>query len=435
MGSKNSLCRCNCNNDEANQDLVDVSKKLVEKHKNMSQNSYSLGLLEETQSDICVTQSHLSQIKPTFKKIEYLDGSIYQGQAIDNIKHGKGKLTLPGGSIYEGDFFNDLYHGYGILSMSNNTVYKGEFFEGMQCGKGTLFLNYNEYYEGTWKNNMKNGIGKEVYQDQSYYEGGYLDNKKHFKGKFFKSNGAYYEGEFHNNYMNGFVIFLIYFNFYFKGTYVFPDRSIYEGEFLQDCFSGFGMLKNQDTIYRGNFYLNKKNGIGVLLNNTNLELKISEWNNDIQNGLTIVLKNIPKFQSNNPTNKLNMNIGQTKNHFNHLYASNKSHFASNDNNLNNKITNFSKYDSFSGEEFVNKKSYTQDQKNFLEIVKDFYFLNNVNPIDKILAYEYLCNYTSNIENGEILDVDEITSIKKSKKYSDFVLYFKNVFELVEGDFT
>lgn len=216
--------------------------------------------------------------------------------------------------------------------------------------------------------------------------------------------------------------------------YVFPDKSYYEGEFLDDCFSGFGQLKSHEEIFRGNFYLNKKNGLGVVLVNTsNPELKISKWINDKQEGLTVVIKNIPNFKSSNTNNKLN--TGQTKNAINYLYASNKSPFTSTDNNQNNRVATFSKYDSFSGEEFVNKKSYTPEQKNILEIIKDYYALIKVNPIDKILAYEYLCNYNLNSEVREILDVDEISSIKKSKLYSELILYFINVFELVEGDFT
>jgi hypothetical protein len=42
-------------------------------------------------------------------RLDYIDGSIYDGDWKDNKKHGRGKLIESGGeSIYNGDFENDL---------------------------------------------------------------------------------------------------------------------------------------------------------------------------------------------------------------------------------------------------------------------------------------------------------------------------------------
>lgn len=163
--------------------------------------------------------SHLSNINQTdnnkndidYKKLEYLDGSVYIGFVnSQGLKHGKGKLSLVIGTTYEGGFINDKYHGEGILTNENGYVYKGEFSDGMMNGKGTLYMGYNNYYEGMWKNNSKCGVGKEVYPDGTVYEGCFEDNKKHNKGRLIKPNSDVYEGEFNNDVMHGFVSITIY---------------------------------------------------------------------------------------------------------------------------------------------------------------------------------------------------------------------------------
>lgn len=159
------------------------------------------------------TQSPSASNSAITKKKEYLDGSIYFGTLVNDLKHGKGKLALPGETFYDGDFENDLYHGFGIMTHSNGTVYKGEFFKGMKSGRGTLSnansLDGQFIYEGLWCKNMKNGLGKEFYSDLSFYEGYFLDNMKHVHGKLVKANGCYYEGEFQCDKMKGMVGCLI----------------------------------------------------------------------------------------------------------------------------------------------------------------------------------------------------------------------------------
>ena len=41
-----------------------------------------------------------------FGKYSYSDGKIYEGEFVNDIKHGKGKMTFPDGTIHEGNFVN-----------------------------------------------------------------------------------------------------------------------------------------------------------------------------------------------------------------------------------------------------------------------------------------------------------------------------------------
>ena len=56
-----------------------------------------------------------------------------------------------GGDIYEGDWIDDERHGKGTLSMANGDVYQGEWRNNLKHGPGTYF------YEATQKRYVGRG--------------------------------------------------------------------------------------------------------------------------------------------------------------------------------------------------------------------------------------------------------------------------------------
>ena len=62
-------------------------------------------------------------------KFEFRTG-IYEGEAIDNIPNGKGKVTFKAGGYYEGDFVNGQFH-----------------------GNGKCYLTWFGFYDGSWSDN------------------------------------------------------------------------------------------------------------------------------------------------------------------------------------------------------------------------------------------------------------------------------------------
>lgn len=46
---------------------------------------------------------------------------------MDSKKQGEGRYTFGDGSVYEGEFINDSPHGVGKLRYSNGEVYEGHF--------------------------------------------------------------------------------------------------------------------------------------------------------------------------------------------------------------------------------------------------------------------------------------------------------------------
>jgi hypothetical protein len=62
----------------------------------------------------------------------------YDGEWVNGIKHGKGKLSMRDGSFYEGDFQEGEIVGEGEFHFANGSTYKGSFYLGEKHGKGEL---------------------------------------------------------------------------------------------------------------------------------------------------------------------------------------------------------------------------------------------------------------------------------------------------------
>ena len=63
---------------------------------------------------------------------------------------GKGVFTWPNGTKYEGEYLNNLKHGQGVYSGDNGKSYSGEWLNGKQHGKGKQIVKGVEK-EGEWE--------------------------------------------------------------------------------------------------------------------------------------------------------------------------------------------------------------------------------------------------------------------------------------------
>jgi hypothetical protein len=71
----------------------------------------------------------------------YTNGNKYEGQWVENLKHGRGKMTYANGDVYEGDWVNDE-----------------------RCGPGVLLTISGDRYEGHWLKDKKEGLGRFYYR-------------------------------------------------------------------------------------------------------------------------------------------------------------------------------------------------------------------------------------------------------------------------------
>ncbi|CAD8175258.1 unnamed protein product [Paramecium octaurelia] len=109
--------------------------------------------------------------------IEEQNGQKYEGQLVNNLYEGKGRLySKRGDLIYEGEFVQGYFHNLGIQYYQNGISLK-DSYDIQNC-----------------KNIMK-------YAKQ--YEGNFRMGHKHGKGKLILTNGEYFCGEFKNDEIDG----------------------------------------------------------------------------------------------------------------------------------------------------------------------------------------------------------------------------------------
>lgn len=85
------------------------------------------------------------------KKVKSPDGSIYDGDWLDNKRHGYGRWTHPDGASYAGQWVDDKQHGEGTMIFADGTVYTGLWKEGKRSGQGTLTNPDGLKISGNWE--------------------------------------------------------------------------------------------------------------------------------------------------------------------------------------------------------------------------------------------------------------------------------------------
>ena len=80
-------------------------------------------------------------------RIEYADGSFYEGRWLRGVKTGDGVWKTQN-EIYTGTFRNNRLHGYGKLNFVNTAYYYGSFENGIPQGRGELMDSNGVCYDG-----------------------------------------------------------------------------------------------------------------------------------------------------------------------------------------------------------------------------------------------------------------------------------------------
>ena len=164
-------------------------------------------------------------------------GTIYKGELLDNMCHGKGVMTWTNGSKFEGEFCKGRRR-KGTYTYSDGSIYKGEYLDDLRHGKGVMTWTNGSKFEGEFcKGNLKKGTY--TYPDGAIYKGEYLNDLRHGKGVMTFPNGSIYEGEFSEGMHHG------------KGVMTWPDGIVFDGEWRDNEYNGTGIL----TLQNGEQYL------------------------------------------------------------------------------------------------------------------------------------------------------------------------------------
>lgn len=137
--------------------------------------------------------------------VDYLDGGIYVGQydKDNGWRIGKGKMKYSDGSYYEGEWKDNLRHGKGTLVFDDGAKYVGEFKNDYMNGVGTYYYANGNVFTGQFVNDYFNGKGKMTYANGDVYEGDFVNDKLEGKGTLYLANGNKYVGEFKDGMAEG----------------------------------------------------------------------------------------------------------------------------------------------------------------------------------------------------------------------------------------
>jgi len=112
----------------------------------------------------------------------------YEGERLDNMKHGTGRLRMQG-CTYEGEFGQDLKHGQGVLTWDDGRQYRGQFKENQFHGSAVMTWPDGRKYCGQYVEDRKHGEGTFSWQDGRRYQGQWVVGKRHGVGVYTNAKG------------------------------------------------------------------------------------------------------------------------------------------------------------------------------------------------------------------------------------------------------
>ena len=153
---------------------------------------------------------------------KYDNGDIYEGDFQDGHRLGNGIYRyMKSGHKYDGEWLNNVKQGIGKMEYQNVGVYQGFWENGRRHGEGLFTYKNGDVYSGWWKFGDKEGYGTYEFKETQMkmigdWEKGQLKN-----GRWTYPNGVYWQGAFENNKPKG------------EGTWFFKNGNSLAGTFEQ----------------------------------------------------------------------------------------------------------------------------------------------------------------------------------------------------------
>ncbi len=178
-------------------------------------------------------------------KIIYPDGSYYDGQMKEGIKHGTGCFVAADGSEYRGGYSDGRPHGEGTYCYPDGRK-KKVFYEngrlvgsrfishdtdenGCVFGEFELLGRYSGWFKGSKiKGFVPHGRGIMRYSNGSVFSGQWENGKMHGNGSVRWEDGSMYSGQWVHGKRTGY------------GIYTWPNGESYVGEWKENQLCGMG---------------------------------------------------------------------------------------------------------------------------------------------------------------------------------------------------
>lgn len=198
--------------------------------------------------------------------LELNDGTKIIGEWCDYNLNGKAKIEYPSGETYEGNLIDQKRHGFGIYKFKNGDQYIGDWLNDKPNGKGKYKWINGDVYHGDFEENFQTGKGIFEFKNGEKYMGEFLNSKKHGKGKFFFSNGNIYDGMWVNDKMHGFGVLYFLNGQQYEGD--FGDNKFISGKhFLSNSKDQFIIINNLSAVNSMYMYTNQAYFTPNLINN------------------------------------------------------------------------------------------------------------------------------------------------------------------------
>lgn len=186
-------------------------------------------------------------------RLQWVDGSYYQGEFKAGMIQGKGSWFVPDDYTYQGEVEKGYFNGQGEIKYNNGDQYLGQFELGEMQGQGSYQTSKGDIYTGTFLRGKFTGQGRYEESTGISYEGGFKDWRPHGKGIKIDAKGNQWQGEFNSGLLSG------------EGEYIGVDGERYTGTFLQGLYHGQGTLsKANGDIYTGGFNYGSRHGEGEM---------------------------------------------------------------------------------------------------------------------------------------------------------------------------
>ncbi|XP_068175566.1 ankyrin repeat and MYND domain-containing protein 1 [Antennarius striatus] len=106
-----------------------------------------------------------AETRHEFGTQEWNDGSRYEGEFMNGLKHGRGKYTWRNGEFYEGSFYKDYKHGDGTYTWPAGHKFTGKFYLDRKEGWGRLEFPDGATFRGLYHTDQRFGPGVIRYPD------------------------------------------------------------------------------------------------------------------------------------------------------------------------------------------------------------------------------------------------------------------------------
>jgi hypothetical protein len=142
-------------------------------------------LTQDITGELIVSKNH------DFVILSNTEGSVYEGEYVQNCKHGHGSYYYSNGDVYTGQFINNEITGFGVQYYhAQNENYVGEFLEGKKHGPGVYYFENGDKFVGDWIANKATGRGIFYHANGEQFKAEFLDDIKRGEKKLFLTDGT-----------------------------------------------------------------------------------------------------------------------------------------------------------------------------------------------------------------------------------------------------